>query len=141
MNDHAYVERSTEIIRRNYKHIEDAVNATDGVTIPVKPEYGFCMIIDVEGTGVSAQEIACELLTHNIAAITDDGLGDVGAPTYIRLNYSHPDIECIETFRKALPLAIAAAKTGKYRQAVIDFFAKTETERGKKIIEILKKQA
>ena len=99
------------------------------------------MIIDVEGTGVSAQEIACGLLNHNIAAITGDGLGDVGATTYIRLNYSHPDIECFETFRKALPLAIAEAKTGKYRQAVIDFFAKTETERGKKIIEILKKQA
>lgn len=141
MNDHAYVERSTEIIRRNYKHIEETVNATDGVTIPVKPEYGFCMIIDVEGTGVSAQEIACGLLNHNIAAITGDGLGDVGATTYIRLNYSHPDIECFETFRKALPLAIAEAKTGKYRQAVIDFFAKTETGRGKKIIEILKKQA
>ncbi|MDD3537713.1 MAG: pyridoxal phosphate-dependent aminotransferase [Eubacteriales bacterium] len=140
MKDHDYVEKSTEIIRRNYKHIEETVHATEGVTIPVKPQYGFCMIIDVSGTGVSAQEISCALLKYKIATITGDGLGNVGATEYLRLNYSHPDIKCVETFREALPKAVADAKTGMYRQAVIDFFEKTGTERGKQIIEILKRQ-
>ena len=138
MEDHDYVERSTEIIRRNYKHIEETVAMTDGVSIPVKPQYGFCMIIDVSGTGVSAQEISTALLKYKIATITGDGLGDVGATEYIRLNYSHPDIKCVEQFREVLPNAIADAKTGMYRQAVIDFFEKTGTVRGKEIIKKLK---
>ncbi len=138
MKDDAYIERSTEIIRRNYKHIEETVAMTDGVSIPVKPQYGFCMIIDVSGTGVSAQEVSTALLKYKIATITGDGLGEVGATEYIRLNYSHPDVECVEQFRVALPKAIADAKTGMYRQAVIDFFEKTGTLRGKEIIKKLK---
>lgn len=135
MQDHAYIEKSTEIIRRNYKHIEETVAATDGVTIPVKPQYGFCMIIDISGTGVSGQEIATALLKYKIGVITGDGLGDQGDIEYIRLNYSHPDIRCFELFREALPKAIADAKTGMYKQAVIDFFKKIGSERGKSIIE------
>lgn len=139
LNDHDYVEKSTEIIRRNYKHIEETVAMTDGVSIPVKPEYGFCMIIDISETGVSAQEINVGLLKYKIATITGDGLGSVGATEYIRLNYSHPDIRCFEIFREALPKAIADAKTGMYRQPVIDFFKKAGTERGKDIIKKLEK--
>ncbi|MBN7774272.1 pyridoxal phosphate-dependent aminotransferase [Clostridium aminobutyricum] len=138
MRDHDYVEKSTEIVRRNYKHIEETVAMTEGVTIPVKPQYGFCMIIDVSGTGVSAQEISTALLKYKIGTITGDGLGEEGAVEYIRLNYSHPDIECFELFREALPKAIADAKQGIYRQAVIDFFERVGTERGKRIIEQIK---
>lgn len=137
MKDHDYVERSTEIIRRNYNHIEETIAMTEGVSIPVKPQYGFCMIIDVSGTGVSAQEISTALLKYKIATITGDGLGDVGATEFIRLNYSHPDIKCFELFREALPKAIVDAQSGMYKQAVIDFFEKTGTERGKAIIKKL----
>ena len=136
--DEEYLKKSTEIIRRNYKHIEETVAMTEGVTIPVKPQYGFCMIIDVSGTGVSAQEIATALLKYKIGVITGDGLGDVGDIEYIRLNYSHPDIKCFELFREALPKAIADAKTGMYREAVIKFFEKVGSERGKRIIERIK---
>ena len=139
MQDHAYVEKSTETIRRNYKHIEETVAMTEGVTIPVKPQYGFCMIIDVSGSGVSAQEVATALLKYKIGVITGDGLGDAGDIEYIRLNYSHPDIRCFELFREALPKAIADAKTGMYRQGVIDFFEKIGSERGKDIIKRIKK--
>lgn len=138
MKDAEYLKKSTEIIRRNYAHIEETVNMVDGVTIPVKPQYGFCMIIDISGTGTSAQEIATALLKYKIGVITGDGLGDVGAIEYIRLNYSYPDIKCFELFREALPKAIADAKTGMYKQAVIDFFEKVGSERGKSIIARIK---
>lgn len=138
MRDHDYVERSTQIIRRNYKHIEETVANTTGVTIPVKPQYGFCMMIDVSGTGVSAQEIATALLKYGIGVITGDGLGNVGATEYIRLNYSHPDIVCFEKFRAALPMAIADAQSGMYREGVIKFFEGIGSERGAAIVKKLR---
>lgn len=138
LQDHDYLKKSTDIIRRNYKHIEETVAMTEGVSIPVKPQFGFCMIIDVSKTGVSAQEIATALLKYKIGVITGDGLGNVGDIEYIRLNYSHPDIECFELFRESLPKAIADAKTGMYKQAVIDFFKKVDTKRGDSIIERIK---
>jgi aspartate/methionine/tyrosine aminotransferase len=135
MRDTDYVAASTEIIRRNYAHIEETVARTDGVAIPVKPAYGFCMIIDVSGAGVTAQEVTVGLLKEKIAAIPSDGLGDVKAADYLRLNYSHPDIACCERFRDALPRAIAEAQAGLYAEPVIDFFARSGTERGKAIID------
>ncbi|MFB2552632.1 pyridoxal phosphate-dependent aminotransferase [Ensifer soli] len=138
MQDTDYLAASTETIRRNYAHIEETVAATPGVAIPVKPSYGFCMMIDVAGTGVTAQEITVGLLKHKVAAIPGDGLGDVKAADYLRLNYSHPDIACFEAFRKALPLAIAEAQAGDYIEPVAAFFEKIGTARGRQIIEKLK---
>ncbi len=138
MKNHDYIVKSTDIIRRNYKHIEETVAQNPGVTIPVKPQFGFCMIIDIEGTGVSAQEISTALLKYKIATITGDGLGDEGATTYIRLNYSHPDIKCFELFREALPKAIADAKTGMYKDGVIKFFEGIGSNRGNAIVKMLK---
>lgn len=133
MQDHAYLERSTEIIRRNYAHIAETVSQSPGVSIPVKPSYGFCMIIDVSGTGVTAQEITVGLLDHKIAVIPGDGMGEAGAADYIRLNYSSSDIACLEQFRRALPLAIAQAQEGRYVTAVDNFFARTGTDRGTRV--------
>jgi aspartate/methionine/tyrosine aminotransferase len=135
MRDTDYVAASTEIIRRNYAHIEETVARTDGVEIPVKPAYGFCMMIDVSGAGVTAQEVTVGLLKEKIAAIPADGLGDVKAADYLRLNYSHPNIACFEQFREALPKAIAEAQAGLYAEAVIGFFERAGTERGKAIID------
>ena len=61
--------------------------------------------------------------------------GDVKAADYLRLNYSHPDIACFERFREALPKAIAEAQAGRYAEAVIGFFERAGTERGKAIID------
>lgn len=141
MNDLEYVKESTELIRRNFDHIEETVNATEGVTIPVKPVYGFSMVIDVSGTGVTAQEITVGMLNHKIAVTPGDGLGDLGATEYIRLNYSYPDVACVEQFRKALPAAIAEAKTGQYAEGVIAFYESIGSDRGNAIIEIIKSRA
>ena len=101
----------------------------------MKPAYGFCMMIDVSGAGVTAQEVTIGLLKEKIAAIPGDGLGDVKAADYLRLNYSHPDIACFERFREALPKAIAEARAGLYAEAVVEFFARSGTARGKAIID------
>jgi aspartate/methionine/tyrosine aminotransferase len=130
MKDEPYLERSTEIIRRNFAHLKETVAMTPGVKFPVEPSFGFCTVIDVAGTGVTAQEITVGLLKHKIAAIPGDGLGDVKCADYLRLNYSSPDLACFETFRKALPLAIKEAQEGRYVAAVDAFFAKADTARG-----------
>lgn len=130
MKDSDYLDRSTYIIRRNYVLLKAAVDRTPGLRIPVKPSYGFCTVLDVSGTGVTAQEITVGLLNHRIAVIPGDGLGDVGAAQYLRINYSSPDPACVEQFGKALPLAIAEAQEERYIEAVDDFFAKVATEQG-----------
>ena len=130
MKDHDYLVRSTDLIRRNYAHLKETVARTEGVRIPVAPSFGFCTMIDVSETGVTAQEVTVGLLNHRVAVIPGDGLGDVGCADYIRLNYSSPDVACFEQFRTALPKAIAEAKEGRYAAAVDKFFAKAATERG-----------
>lgn len=138
MKDEGYIETSTEIIRRNLAHIQDTVAQTEGVTIPVVPQYGFCMIIDVSGTGTTAQEITVGLIKRKIAVTPGDGLGDLGATEYIRLNYSHPDIACFEQFRTALPEAIEEAKSGRYADGVIAFYEGIGSTRGREIIDLIK---
>lgn len=138
MQDAPYLERSTEIIRRNFAHIRETVAATPGVSIPVEPDYGFCMIVDVSGAGVTAQEVTVGLLNHKIAAIPGDGLGDVKPADYLRLNYSWPDPSCVEAFRKALPAAIAEARRGDYAASVIAFFERAGTARGRGVIETIR---
>lgn len=56
----------------------------------------------------------------------------------LSVNYSHPDIKCFELFREALPKAIADAKTGIYKQPVIDFFKGVGSKRGQSIIDRIK---
>jgi aspartate/methionine/tyrosine aminotransferase len=135
MRDHDYLVRSTQIIRRNFAHLSETIARTPGVSLPVRPDYGFCTMVDVSGTGVTAQEITVGLLNHRIAVIPGDGLGDVKCADYVRLNYSHPDIACFEQFRVALPRAIAEAQEGRYAADVDAFFARSGTERGRAIRE------
>lgn len=137
MQDEEYKKKSTEIVRRNYKHIEETVAMTEGAKIPAKPAYGFCMIVDISESGATAQEVTVGLLKRKIAVTPGDGLGNLGATEYIRLNYSHPNIECFEIFRKALPEAIAEAKTGVYAKGVCDFYESVGSERGKEIIKLI----
>jgi aspartate/methionine/tyrosine aminotransferase len=131
LQDEAYLERSTQLVRRNFAHLSETIAQTAGVTLPVRPDYGFCTMIDVAGTGVTAQEITVGLLNHRVAVIPGDGLGEVKCADYIRLNYSHPELACFEQFRQALPKAIAEAQDGRYAAAVDAFFARIGTPRGR----------
>ncbi len=134
MHDDAYVAASADAIRRNHAHVEETVARTGGVSIPVKPACGFCMTTGVSGAGVAAQEVTVGLLKERIAVIPGDGLGGVKAADHARLNYSHPDVACVERLRAALPKAIAAARAGLYAEAVIDCFERAGTRRGQAVI-------
>ncbi len=138
IQDNEYVTKSTEIIRRNFKIIKDIVSGTEGVSIPVEPKYGFSMVIDVSGTGATAQELTVALFKRNIAVYPGDGLGDVGATSFIRLNISRPDLWAFEHFKKSLPDAISEAKSGVYRKSLIRFFEQKKTGRAGKILKELK---
>ena len=134
-----YLRAAEEIARRNLAHIRETVRQTPGLRIPVEPQYGFSMVIDVSGADVSAQELCVALFKRRVAVYPGDGLGDVGATEYIRVNFSQPDLVAFERFRAALPEAIAEAKSGVYRQAVIEFFAAADTDRGRMIVEKLRR--
>ena len=138
-NDMAAIAHAAEAIaRRNLEHVRETVRQTPGFRIPVEPQYGFSMVIDVSGAGISAQELCVALFKRRVAVYPGDGLGDVGAAEFIRVNFSQPDLGAFERFRAALPESIAEAKSGLYREAVIDFFAATDTDRGRMIVEKLK---
>lgn len=134
LQDKGYLHRSREIIRRNYAHLKESVARTPGLSIPVNPQYGFSAVIDISGTGVTAQELTVALFKRRVAVYPSDGLGDVGATEYLRVNFSRPDLWAFEQLRAALPDAIAEAQTGAYLEAVREFFTRRRTERGQRII-------
>jgi aspartate/methionine/tyrosine aminotransferase len=138
LKDKEYVEKSENIIRRNYHYVKKAMGKVKGVCIPVEPRYGFSMVIDVSQTGVSAQELTVALFKYRIAVYPGDGLGDVGATEYIRLNISRPDIRSFNHLVRSLPKAISEAKEGIYREGVIRFFESRQTERATRIIHRIK---
>lgn len=141
LNDKNYVKRSEDLIRRNYSHIKSIVDKTEGITIPVEPKYGFSMVIDVSGTGVTSQELTVALFKHNIAVYPGDGLGNIGATSNIRLNISRPDTWAFEHLEKSLPLAIEDAKSGIYRESIIRFFEERNTERARTILKEIKRSS
>ncbi|MGH2597925.1 MAG: pyridoxal phosphate-dependent aminotransferase [Dehalococcoidia bacterium] len=133
-----YLRAGEVAARANLEHISETVRLTPGFRIPVEPQYGFSMVIDVSGAGVSAQELCVALFKRRVAVYPGDGLGDVGATEFIRVNFSQPEIGAFERFRAALPGSIAEAKSGVYREAVIAFFEATDTDRGRMIVDKLK---
>lgn len=139
LKDESYVEHSTAIMRRNLALIKKAVANTDGVVLPVEPQYGFCLCLDVSATGVSAQELTVALFKQGFCVISGDALGDVGATQYIRINYSQKDASRLEAFVAALPEAVRDAQTGKYREGVKSFYRKVKTDRSARILEELDK--
>lgn len=138
LKDEDYVRRSEEIIRRNYTYIRETVSKTKGLSIPVEPKYGFSMVIDVSGTGVTAQELTVALFKHRTVVYPGDGLGDVGATDYIRLNISRPDMWALRHLRSSLPKAIYEAKAGTYREGIVGFFEKRSTERARAVLRRIK---
>lgn len=138
IKDGAYVAESEAIIRRNYGLIKRIVAGNPGVSIPVGPDYGFSMVIDVSGAGTTAQELTVALFKQRVAVYPGDGLGDVGATDYIRLNISRPDAWAFEHLGESLPKAIAEARSGMYREAVIKFFESRRNDRARDIVRRIK---
>jgi aspartate/methionine/tyrosine aminotransferase len=138
LKDKEYIERSEELYRRNLAHVAETVAMTEGLSIPVTPQYGYSLVIDVSGAGVTAQELTVSMFKRKVAVYPGDGLGDVRATDYIRINFSQPQEWAFQRFRQALPEAIEEARSGLYRDKVIAFFQRSDTERGRAIIRKLR---
>ena len=141
LKDSDYIAASEKIIRKNYHFIKNIVACTDGIEIPVEPSYGFSMVIDVSGTGVTAQELVVSLFKRKIAVYPGDGLGDKGATDYIRLNFSHSDDRALQRFENSIGEAIKEARTGIYTEDIIRFFEEKQNERARWISRKLKNRA
>jgi aspartate/methionine/tyrosine aminotransferase len=138
LKDEDYIKKSEEIIRRNYSHIKETIGQIKGLSIPVEPKYGFSMVIDISHTGTTAQELTVALFKRRVAVYPGDGMGNVGATEYIRLNISRPDLRAFKYLRNVLPPAIEEARSGIYRKGVIGFFKEKKTERAERIIQKMK---
>ncbi|MPZ24331.1 MAG: aminotransferase class I/II-fold pyridoxal phosphate-dependent enzyme [Dehalococcoidia bacterium] len=138
LKDEAYIARSEDLYRRNLGHLTATVEQIPGLEIPVLPQYGYSLVIDVSGTGVTAQELTVSMFKRKVAIYPGDGLGDVRCTDYIRLNFSHPHLWAFERFREALPEAIEEARSGLYRDKIIAFFERSDTDRGRRIIQRLR---
>jgi len=96
------------------------------------------MAIDVSNAGVTAQELTVALFKRRVAVYPGDGLGDVGATSYIRLNISRPDVWAFTHLSESLAGAIAEARGGVYREAVIKFFESKDNDRAREIVRRIK---
>ncbi|MGI9553405.1 MAG: pyridoxal phosphate-dependent aminotransferase [Thermodesulfobacteriota bacterium] len=140
LKDKEYIVKTEKLIRKNYQFIKQVIDSNESLSIPVEPSYGFSMIMGVCNTGITAQELTISLFKRNIAVYPGDGLGDVGATDYIRLNISRSDRWAFDKFKSAIPEAIEEAQTGVYRENIIRFFEKRENERARWILQELKKK-
>lgn len=139
LKDENYIKNTEELIRKNYQLIKQVVDNTDGISIPVEPSYGFSMVIDVSETGITAQELTIALFKRKIAVYPGDGLGDEGALNYIRLNISRPDSWAFDKFKNSLAEAVEEARTGIYREDIVNFFEQRHNERARWILQELNK--
>ncbi|HTI33583.1 MAG TPA: pyridoxal phosphate-dependent aminotransferase [Miltoncostaea sp.] len=127
LRDEDWVRRGEDVIRRN-------LAALKAIATPViDPAYGFSCVVDVSGTGASAQELTVALCRRRVAVYPGDGLGEVGATTTIRLNLSDPDPSALDRFAAAYPDAVEEAASGTYREPVRDLFLSYGTDRGRRI--------
>lgn len=140
LKDRKYIQETEKLIRKNYGFIKQVINSTDGLSIPVEPSYGFSMVVDVGGTGITAQELTISLFKRRIAVYPGDGLGDEGATNYIRLNISRPDIWAFEKFKSSITESIEEAQSGIYREDIKKFFEKKQNKRARWILQELKKK-
>ncbi|MGI9534720.1 MAG: pyridoxal phosphate-dependent aminotransferase [Thermodesulfobacteriota bacterium] len=140
LKDNDYIVKTEKLIRKNYQFIKQVIDSNDGLSIPVEPCYGFSMIMDVGDTGITAQELTISLFKRNIAVYPGDGLGDVGATNYIRLNISRSDSWAFDKFKNSISEAVEEAQTGVYRENIIKFFEQRQNERARWILQELKKK-
>lgn len=127
LRDVDWIRAGEEVIRRNLARLREIA------TPVIDPAYGFSCVVDVSGTGASAQEITVALCARRVAVYPGDGLGEVGATTTIRLNLSDPDPVALERLAAAWDDAVAEARGGRYRDAVRDLFLSFGTDRGRRI--------
>lgn len=133
LQDKEYLRKSEEVMRRNLAHLKQTVAMNPPLFIPVEPQFGFSVVVDVSQADVTAQELCVALFKRRVALYAGDGLGDVGAWEWIRINFSRKDIWAMEKLREALPEAIKEARSGVYTDKIIRFFKEGCTVRGHRL--------
>ena len=131
--DDDWTQSGEAIITRNLATVESAA------PLVVRPEYGFSCVVDCSEMGTSAQELTVALCKRKVAVYPGDGLGEVGATTTIRLNLSDPDPAATKRFADVLVDAAAEARSGIYREGVLDFFRSVGSERSRRFAALVER--
>lgn len=134
LQDRQYLKRCDVILRKNFSILKEIIRGMPNLSLIIEPSYGFSACIDTSKIKASCQELTVALLKRRCAVYPSDGLGDTGAISYIRINFSTPYRKHFIWLKHAFPEAIKEAEAGKYRKAVIDFFKTVNTDRSRKII-------
>lgn len=138
LRDADYLDFATGIVRSNLAHLEHTLDACEGLHLVVRPQRGLACAIDTSEAGVSAQELLVALFARKVAVYPGDGMGESSAATMIRINLSRPDAHAMQHLRAVLPEALAEARTGRWRDAVIALLERKGTARGARLADSLR---
>jgi len=141
LRDPVYLDHAASIVRANLAHLEQTLEACDGLRLVVRPQRGLSCAVDTSASGVSAQELMIALFARQVAVYPGDGLGESTAASVIRINLSRPDKHAMEHLRAVLPDALAEARTGRWRHAVIELLEHKGTARGARLADSLRAES
>ncbi len=117
LRDGAYRHGAETAIRANLAHLEQTLDAIDGVDLAVAPRRGLACALELDDEGPSAQELMVALFARRVAVYPGDGLGDQRAATTVRLNLSGPRW-AMDHLRSVLGEALDEAASGRWREPV-----------------------
>ena len=138
LRDADYLDHAANIVRANLAHLEQTLEASDGLRLVVRPQRGLSCAVDTSAAGVSAQELLIALFARKVAVYPGDGMGESTAASMIRINLSRPDARAMQQLRAVLPDALAEAQTGRWRDAVIELLERKGTARGARLAHALR---
>jgi len=106
-------------MRQSYKaraaRFADALSRAPGL-VPLPPEAGMFIVVDVSETGMSGEEFAWALLNEELVAVMPGSSFGEGAAGFIRLSLTVPDAHIDEACRRIAALA-ARSTMPKERRA------------------------
>ena len=106
-------------MRQSYKaragRFADALSRAPGL-VPLPPEAGMFIVVDVSDTGMSGEEFAWALLNEELVAVMPGSSFGEGAAGFIRLSLTVPDAHIDEACRRIAALA-ARSTLPKERRA------------------------
>ncbi|WP_242219943.1 pyridoxal phosphate-dependent aminotransferase [Shinella zoogloeoides] len=106
-------------MRQSYKaraaRFADALSRAPGL-VPLPPEAGMFIVVDVSETGMSGEEFAWALLNEELVAVMPGSSFGEGAAGFIRLSLTVPDAHIDEACRRIAALA-ARSTLPKERRA------------------------
>jgi aspartate aminotransferase len=94
--------------RENGARIRAAVEAIDGLALPVYPSQANMMVVDVARRGLAPEALQQELLErHGVFVRAGNYLSPAHGPKFVRVSFSNPPAD-IDRFVRAFPEAVRA---------------------------------